>query len=865
MGFNLTGTEIRNTYPRLVTISGSVISNGTGSDISNLTVTSSFALTASVALNVPATASFAISASRAISASHAGQSETVFTQQTNANQNHFVAFVATTDDYEVLETDNQLVYNPNNNLLTVTASFANNAASASFVTSASFAQTASFLLGTIATASYALNAADAELLDGNDGTYYRDASNINAGTLSATRLSGGYTINVTGSLLGTASFATNAGSAGSSTSASYAANADLLDSQDGTFYRNANNINAGTLGSGRLSGTYTIDIAGNAATATSASFASTVASGININANNITSSNALITNLVATSASIGYLKATTGSVVTIGSQFIILNSDSPAARYAGIQVYDSGSGLTGSFEWDSVDDNWIQVATNGTTAGFLTGLSGSKGNEAYPANNTILKGTGNHTLQNSIITDDGSTVNVAGTVSASVFVGPLNGNASTATTASFALSASSAPSPFPFQGDAQFSGSIRLTGSNSTSGNTIMEWGRADLFERGLLTTFTNGAAVYSNRGNSILYLGVNQSGQQELITLGASAGVGFFGLAGGGNPYSFFNTAAGAIFNRPLTVSSSITLTGSLSISGSVTSNFTATGSSNIIAERSTITGGSGNRAILGGDSNTITNGTNPSIVSSINSTINNGGSFVTILGNRSSTVNGGDTIWLIGGQGNTITNGYNGGIFSGRDNILNTGTANGFGGGNLWGGYQNQMLGNGLGFSEILGGRENIISGSSMSGSVIIGGFNNRINNLTGAIVIGSNVTASAENTVHLGNTIVSGSVRGEVDVLTIASNTASLDCSLSSFFTLTLVSGSTTHVNPTNILPGQTINLLVNTTGSGLISFPSSVKQSTVYTPTTGSGTLGKDILTFISFDNTTLYMNNVKNLV
>jgi len=40
---------------------------------------------------------------------------------------------------------------------------------------------------------------DADLLDGNEGTYYLNSSNQNAGTLPAARLSGSYTISVTGS------------------------------------------------------------------------------------------------------------------------------------------------------------------------------------------------------------------------------------------------------------------------------------------------------------------------------------------------------------------------------------------------------------------------------------------------------------------------------------------------------------------------------------------------------------------------------------------------------------------------------------------------------------------------------------------
>jgi len=47
--------------------------------------------------------------------------------------------------------------------------------------------------------------------------------------------------------------------------------ADKLDDQEGSFYRNASNLNAGTVPVERLSGTYNIDISGNAATASNAS------------------------------------------------------------------------------------------------------------------------------------------------------------------------------------------------------------------------------------------------------------------------------------------------------------------------------------------------------------------------------------------------------------------------------------------------------------------------------------------------------------------------------------------------------------------------------------------------------------------
>jgi hypothetical protein len=126
-----------------------------------------------------------------------------------------------------------------------------------------------------------------------------------------------------------------------------------------------------------------------------------------------------------------------------------------------------------------------------------------------------------------------------------------------------------------------------------------------------------------------------------------------------------------------------------------------------------------------------------------------------------------------------------------------------------------------------------------------------------IAGVALVGSANTFTANN-------VFSGSVRGEVNALSISSNTASLDCALDNFFTLQLVSGSNTFINPSNILPGQTINLRVNTTGSATVSFPSSVKQvsGSAYVPTT---TTGVDVVTFISFDATSLLLSNVKNLV
>jgi hypothetical protein len=114
---------------------------------------------------------------------------------------------------------------------------------------------------------------------------------------------------------------------------------------------------------------------------------------------------------------------------------------------------------------------------------------------------------------------------------------------------------------------------------------------------------------------------------------------------------------------------------------------------------------------------------------------------------------------------------------------------------------------------------------------------------------------------------NLILSGSVVGVIRPLSVSSNTASMDCSIANFFSLPLTSSTTTHLVPSNLTPGQTINLKITqaagTTGS--ISFAGTIKQpfgSTYTASTTGSAV---DVLTFINYDTTSSYMAAVKNLL
>ena len=180
----------------------------------------------------------------------------------------------------------------------------------------------------------------------------------------------------------------------------------------------------------------------------------------------------------------------------------------------------------------------------------------------------------------------------------------------------------------------------------------------------------------------------------------------------------------------------------------------------------------------------------------------------------------------------------------------------------------------------NAIVAGTNNAIA-ASVDRAVVIGGSNITASvddtvyvpnlDVSGSSIFKNNVVISGSLTVTdsstLQSTIITGSLRGNVSALSISSNTASLDCSTGNFFTLLLVSGSDTFVNPSNINPGQTINLRVKqaSVASGSISFASSVLQvsGSTYTPTATAN--GEDIVTFISFDSTNLYLSNIKNFV
>ena len=137
-----------------------------------------------------------------------------------------------------------------------------------------------------------------------------------------------------------------------------------------------------------------------------------------------------------------------------------------------------------------------------------------------------------------------------------------------------------------------------------------------------------------------------------------------------------------------------------------------------------------------------------------------------------------------------------------------------------------------------------------------------------ITGSLV----VTGSAQITgsfIIQGNSQVSGSLRGQVTALSVTSNTASINMSTNNFFTLTLLNSinGVTHINPTNINPGQTVSIRItqSSTFPGSISFPSSIKQASGSAYTASAVSSAVDIVTLIAFDASTVYVSAINRMI
>ena len=130
------------------------------------------------------------------------------------------------------------------------------------------------------------------------------------------------------------------------------------------------------------------------------------------------------------SSSITYV---TSSQLQVATSVISVNVFEPAERFGGLKVYDSGSEshlATASLLWDSLNNHWIYQNASGSnySGGMLLSgprNTGSLGDEIGLISGRIAKSVGGDHLDNSIISESGTTITIAGSLVADSFTGAV--------------------------------------------------------------------------------------------------------------------------------------------------------------------------------------------------------------------------------------------------------------------------------------------------------------------------------------------------------------------------------------------------------------------------------------------------------
>ena len=119
----------------------------------------------------------------------------------------------------------------------------------------------------------------------------------------------------------------------------------------------------------------------------------------------------------------------------------------------------------------------------------------------------------------------------------------------------------------------------------------------------------------------------------------------------------------------------------------------------------------------------------------------------------------------------------------------------------------------------------------------------------------------TGSAQIT---GSLAITGSAVNNVNTITVASLTSSIDCNLSNTFQF-VAGAANTHVIATNINEGQVINVQVtqDVGGAGTLTFDSAFKFPGGTAPTLTATSNAIDLISSVSYDGTTLISNATQN--
>jgi len=719
--------------------------------------------------------------------------------------------------------------------LLITASLADNATTASYATTAASATSASYAV----TASYALNVTPTDT-----GSLLKTASFSDA-EITFTKGDGttfnGVINNVTSSI--SASYATSAGTAATATSASYATTASYA-----LYALSAS-------GSVDTNALYTASVSDATIT-----FEKGDTSTFNITVNNVVNADSAS---VATSAD----TAISASYATTASY--ALNVSTPDLQ----TVTDTGNTTTNAITASGFFTAGDAVVLGTASIGFL--------NVTYQSSSVIYSSGSNQfgddasdtqTLYSTVDIKTGPVLVTGSVTSTDGFTGSLQGNADTATSASY----------------------VNVTNNGSDVNSNYVTFVTAN----GYTTPHTDTSLQFVPSTNTLSATNINATTFTGTLSGNASTA-----------------TSASHAVNADVAVSSSYAVTASYALNAAGGAAFPYTGSAEITGSlkvidkiitgnsANTISGTSPNCAVVGGEGNTISSNT-PSANY--------------IFGGANATINA--------GEANVIINGVNSTITAGLFNVLLGGNQKDITSGNYQmnaGGLYCDMTGGGSG--AMLGGISNTYNGGNYG--AVIAGSTNTVSHDQSVVIGGANITSSAANTVYVPNLTVtgstegvvgnnsdtytssprvnqvvtltqaeynaigtpdantlyvisgsaanvftgtqtfSGSVVGEVNALSIASTTASMDCSLSNFFTLALVDGSDTLVEASNIASGQTINLRLTNgaAGTGTVSFGAGLLKPSGFAFTGSAAANAVDVVSMISFDTNNLLINAVENFL
>jgi hypothetical protein len=229
------------------------------------------------------------------------------------------------------------------------------------------------------------------------------------------------TIVMSGSIA-SASFATNATTASNANTSSYVVSSVTDTSQNTRLvtieavtgsYASTSSFGSYTASNDTTNTTQNARIASNEAK--TGSFATT-GSNYFIGTQVITGSVYIANDLIVQGSS--SLQNITASAVSVGTNTIILNTNTPILQFGGIAVFDSGStqGRSGSLLWNSINDHWLNVNPSGSDEGYNSAMvingpknTGSLGNEVGLTTNYIPVSQGEDHITDSIIFQSGST------------------------------------------------------------------------------------------------------------------------------------------------------------------------------------------------------------------------------------------------------------------------------------------------------------------------------------------------------------------------------------------------------------------------------------------------------------------------